>query len=75
MLFITYIKLRLKTFINTKFKKKFKAKELRYEDIKLVLLRDFKNLAVYVLIMHAVLHYIKDKEGNEKSYVRNHFAC
>lgn len=71
MLFIAYIKLKLKTFINIEFKEKFKAKELRYKNIELVLLRDLENFAVHVLIMHAVFHYMKDKEENEKSYIRD----
>jgi len=60
--------------MNTESEEKFKAKELRYEDIELVLLRDFENLAVHVLIMHAVLHHMKGREENEKSYVHDRFA-
>ncbi len=71
MLLIAYTGLRLGALMNTKSKEKSKAKELRYEDIELVLLRDLKNLAVHVLIMHAVLHHMKDREGNGKSYVRD----
>ncbi len=56
--------------MNTESEEKFKAKELRYEDIELVLLRNFENPAVHVLIMHAVLHHMKDREENEKPYVR-----
>ncbi len=74
MLFITYTELRLRALINIESEEKFKAKELRYEDIKLVFLRDFENLAVHVLIMHAVLYHMKDKEENEKSYVRDRFV-
>ena len=60
--------------MNTESEEKFKAKELRYEDIELVLLRDFENLAVHVLIMHAVLHHMKGREENGKPYVRDRLA-
>ncbi len=74
MLFIAYTESRSKTLMNTESEEKFEPKELRYQDFELVLLRDLENLAVHVLIMHAVLHHMKDREENEKPYVSGRSA-
>ena len=55
--------------MNTEYEEKSEPKGLRYQDFELVLLRDLENSAVHVLIMHAVLHHMKGREGNGKPYV------
>lgn len=74
MLLIVYTESRLRALMNIESEDEFKSKELQYQDFELILFRDFKNLAVHILIMHAVLHHMKDREENEKLYVSDRFA-
>ncbi len=69
MLFIAYTESRPGALMNTEYEEKSEPKGLRYQDFELVLLRDLENSAVHVLIMHAVLHHMKGREGNGKPYV------
>ncbi len=74
MLLIAYTESRSRTLMNTESEDESESKELRYQDFELVLLRDLENFAVHVLIMHAVLHHMKGREENEKSYVSDRLA-
>lgn len=69
MLLIAYTGSRPGALMNTESGEESKPKGLRYQDFELVLLRDPENPAVHVLIMHAVLHHMKGREGNGKPYV------